>query len=166
MELLSILPNEDILNNVVDFLNLCQNEEGGFGGGPGQLSHLAPTYAAVNSLMICGTEKAYKCINRKKLYNFFLNLKNKKTGAFTMHKYGETDVRGIYCVLSVASLLNMLTPELLENIPEFISKCQTYEGGLGGLPGNEAHGGYTFCGLAALYLTGKTNKIDIHRLLV
>lgn len=29
---------------------------------------------------------------------------------------------------------------------------QTYEGGLGGAPGNEAHGGYTYCGVAALAL--------------
>ena len=30
----------------------CQDSEGGFAGGPGQLAHLAPTYAAVNSLVI------------------------------------------------------------------------------------------------------------------
>jgi hypothetical protein len=30
----------------------CQDPEGGFGGGPGQLAHLAPTYAAVNALAI------------------------------------------------------------------------------------------------------------------
>ena len=34
------------------FLARCQNPTGGFGGGPGQVSHLAPTYAAVNALAI------------------------------------------------------------------------------------------------------------------
>ena len=34
----------------------CQNKNGGFGGGPGQVSHLAPTYAAVNALAIIGGE--------------------------------------------------------------------------------------------------------------
>lgn len=33
-----------------------QNEGGGFGGGPGQLSHLAPTYAAVCALAYAGEE--------------------------------------------------------------------------------------------------------------
>ena len=33
-------------------------------GGPGQLPHLAPTYAAVLSLCILGTEEAYKAIDR------------------------------------------------------------------------------------------------------
>ena len=41
---------------------------------------------------------------------------------------------------------------------------KTYEGGLGGEPGNEAHGGYTFCGLAALSLCGCAEALDLHRL--
>lgn len=49
---------------VVDFLRHCQNPTGGFGGGPGQYSHLAPTYAAVNALVIIGTKEAYDAINR------------------------------------------------------------------------------------------------------
>ena len=42
----------------------CQSTEGGFGGGPGQYPHLAPTYAAVNALCILGTEEAFDVINR------------------------------------------------------------------------------------------------------
>jgi len=33
-------------------------------GGPGQLPHLAPTYAAVCALCIIGTEQAYESIDR------------------------------------------------------------------------------------------------------
>jgi hypothetical protein len=43
---------------------------------------------------------------------------------------------------------------------------QTYEGGLGGEPGNEAHGGYTFCGLAALMIAGCPHALDLQRLLL
>lgn len=50
--------------SVCRFLELCQSPEGGFGGGPGQYPHLAPTYAAVNALCIIGTEEAYDVINR------------------------------------------------------------------------------------------------------
>jgi prenyltransferase beta subunit len=42
---------------------------------------------------------------------------------------------------------------------------QTYEGGLGGEPGNEAHGGYTFCGLAALALIRQESVLDLPALL-
>lgn len=44
--------------------------------------------------------------------------------------------------------------------------CQTYEGGFGGLPALEAHGGYSFCGLAALVLLGKEALCDLDLLLV
>ena len=79
--------------------------------------------------------------------------------------------RGIYCLLVVAHLLNLLTPELLDGIPGFIASCQTYEGGFSCASQpyfsaeadetttilldtirpslGEAHGGYTFCSLAS-----------------
>lgn len=41
-----------------------QNPTGGFGGGFRQLSHCAPTYAAVLALVIVGTEAAYRAIDR------------------------------------------------------------------------------------------------------
>ena len=46
-----------------------------------------------------------------------------------------------------------------------ICRCQTYEGGFGGAPGMEAHGGYSFCGLAALALMGRARLCDTDRLL-
>lgn len=39
----------------------CQNTGGGYGGGPLQYSHLAPTYASINALVILG---AYESIDR------------------------------------------------------------------------------------------------------
>lgn len=50
--------------SVCQFLSRCQSPQGGFGGGPGQDPHLAPTYAAVNALCIIGTEEAFGVINR------------------------------------------------------------------------------------------------------
>lgn len=47
----------------------------------------------------------------------------------------------------------------------FNFRCQTYEGGFGGVPGMEAHGGYSFCGLAALMLMGKGHLCDTNSLL-
>jgi protein farnesyltransferase subunit beta len=45
-------------------LKKCQHPTGGFGGGPYQQAHLAPTYGAVNSLCIIGTEEAYNAVDR------------------------------------------------------------------------------------------------------
>lgn len=143
-------------SKIAGFLGKCQSEKGGFGGGPGQLPHIATTYAAVNALCIIGTPEAYAVINREGLYNFLLSLRG-EDGSFSVHVDGEVDTRGAYCAISVARLTNIFTSELFKGTEDWIAKCQTWEGGFGGCPGMEAHGGYSFCGLAALILLGKTN---------
>lgn len=47
-----------------------------------------------------------------------------------------------------------------------VRSCQNWEGGLSGVPGLEAHGGYTFCGTAALVILGKEHMLDLKALLV
>ncbi|KAH8091781.1 terpenoid cyclases/Protein prenyltransferase [Cristinia sonorae] len=154
----------------VETLLAMQHPNGGFGGGPGQAAHLLPTYAAVCALAIAGQPGAgggWDQIDRAKIYDFFMSLKQ-PDGSFLVAHDAEVDVRGIYCLLAVATLLNILTPELVAGTPEFIASCQTYEGGFGNasFPGwalrgsvidpgiarpplGEAHGGYTFCGTAS-----------------
>lgn len=66
----------------------------------------------------------------------------------------------------MATLLDLLTPELLHNVDKFIAACQTYEGGFAcssfpfpslETPTSraalaEAHGGYTSCALNSHFL--------------
>uniref|UniRef100_A0AAZ3SHY9 Protein farnesyltransferase subunit beta n=1 Tax=Oncorhynchus tshawytscha TaxID=74940 RepID=A0AAZ3SHY9_ONCTS len=131
-----------IASDVCKFLAQCQSPTGGFAGGPCQAAHLAPTYAAVNALCIIGTQEAYNIIDRyysiidrEKLLSFLFSVKQ-PDGSFVMHIGGEVDV-----------------------------SCQNWEGGLGGVPGLEAHGGYTFCGMAALVILGKEHMLDLKSLL-
>lgn len=81
---------------------------------------------------------------------------------------------GTYCLLVVATLLDLLTPELLHNVDKFISACQTYEGGFAcssfpfpslGEPTSraamaEAHGGYTSCALNSHFLLASIRPPD------
>ena len=46
-----------------------------------------------------------------------------------------------------------------------LCRCQTHEGGIGGYPGVEAHGGYTFCALAAMEILEQTQALDLRALL-
>jgi hypothetical protein len=87
-------------------------------------------------------------------------------GAFRMHVDGELDVRGAYCAVTVARLSG-ISPnnKLFEGTAQWIAECQTYEGGFGGAPGLEAHGGYSFCGAAALALLGTTYTVNLKSLL-
>jgi protein farnesyltransferase subunit beta len=155
------IPTE-IKMQAIETLEVCKHPSGGYGGGKDQLAHLATTYAAINTLAILGD---YKSINQTKVYEFLMRMKQ-KDGSFRMHVGGEIDIRGSYCALSVAILLNIVTPELVDGVAEFIILCQSFEGGLGPIPGVEAHGGYTFCGLAAIGLLRKTNLLDTEALIV
>jgi protein farnesyltransferase subunit beta len=81
-----------------------------------------------------------------------------------MHHGGEVDLRGTYCAMSVATLLNIVDSDLIGNAPDFVAKCQTYEGGYSCVPFDEAHGGYTFCASAAMVLMKSVPKINLPRL--
>lgn len=82
-----------------------------------------------------------------------------------MHDGGEVDVRGAFAMLAVAHMLRLdLKPQLEEGVVDFISRCQTFDGGIAAEPTCEAHGGYTYCGLAALGMVGKMNVLDLPRL--
>ena len=157
--------SEDDKSAIVKFLGNCQDPDGGYAGGPSQVAHLAPTYAAVNTLVIIGTEEAYNVTNREKLVAWLDKLRN-EDGSFTMHVDGEVDIRGVYCALSAARLLNVYSESLFRNTDQWLLRCQTYEGGFGGVPGMEAHGGYSFCGLAALILLGKERLCNLDNLLL
>ncbi len=161
LDLLDAIPDE-LCPRVVDTLRRFQNETGGFGGGPSQLSHGAPTYASCLALLAVAAKfpAAYDCIDRPSLYRWFLSMKT-PSGGFRMHDDGEVDVRGTYTVVAIAALLNLLTVELTDGVAEFTVSCQTYEGGFGGEPGNEAHGGYAFCAVAALQILGKLHTCDL-----
>lgn len=147
--------------DVVSTLRSMQNDSGGFGGGPQQLSHFAPTYAAVLSLCIIGTDEALSIIDRTAMYKFMLDMKDPVTKGIRMHRDGEIDTRSIYTCLVVARVLNILTPELCDGVAEYLLSCQTYEGGFGGEPFNEAHGGYNFCAFAALLILGRARECDV-----
>ena len=172
LALLDALPDESedpiLTARVVDTLKRMQRIDGtllgGFGGGPGQLPHCAPTYAATLALVTMGTEAALATIDRKRLYRFLLSMRTPE-GAFRMHDDGEVDTRAAYTALSVASLTNILTPELSAGTAEWIAKCQTFEGGFGAEPFNEAHGGYSFCAVAALAILDRMDAVDLGALL-
>lgn len=159
--------------------NLTQSKDnadmymgGGFGGGPGQMAHCATTYASILALCIIAgcsdinkqaANQAQDLLHERrwKIYVWFLMLKDPISGAYHMHEDGEMDVRAAYIVTCISTLLNIQEYELLldDSVKNYISDCQTYEGGFGGEPNVEAHGGYTYCALAALQLLQRQSSL-------
>jgi protein farnesyltransferase subunit beta len=102
---------------------------------------------------------------REKMYKFFMSLKQ-PDGSFIVSKDAEVDIRGVYCLLVTATLLDLLTPELVAGTASFVASIQTYEGGFASSSASyyisddeildeprptlgEAHGGYAGCAIAA-----------------
>ncbi|KAJ0395021.1 hypothetical protein P43SY_003234 [Pythium insidiosum] len=165
LELLDALPdandpNDDLLRRAVSTIRHFWNDSGlGFGGGPQQLGHTATTYASCLTLALIGSDDALESVDRQALYRFFMARKHHASGAFAAHDGGEVDVRVTYCVISIASLFGILTDELTRGVVEYVVACQTYEGGFGGEPFNEAHGGYAFCAVATLWLLDSLHAV-------
>ena len=161
--------DEALARDVVRFLRACRRRRGrracfGFGGGPGQMPHVATTYAATCALVTIGTEEARETLVKEDVRAFLMSLKDETTGGFRVHDGGETDARGCYAALATAHLCGVLDDELTRGVGAFVARCQSYEGGIAGEPLGEAHGGYTFCGLAACALAGSLDALDLGNL--
>lgn len=150
---------------------LAQHPNGGYGGGYGQLPHLAGTYATVLSLAITGGFEAYESIDRRSLWHFLGRMKQ-ADGGFTMAEGGEEDIRGAFCAVVVLSLLNLpldLPPDaparlggrttFTDGLADWVARCQSWDGGISAEPGTEAHGAYAFCGLGCLAIIGPPKEI-------
>ena len=92
-------------------------------------------------------------------------------GTFQNHINGESDLRSTYCAIITASVLNLINydnldeDDLTKGVVNNIKNCQTFEGGLGPEPFCEAHGGYSYCGIATLVLLNKLKEIDMNSFL-
>eukprot|EP01017_Pseudomicrothorax_dubius_P030269 TRINITY_DN3760_c0_g1_i8.p1 TRINITY_DN3760_c0_g1~~TRINITY_DN3760_c0_g1_i8.p1 ORF type:complete len:405 (-),score=87.70 TRINITY_DN3760_c0_g1_i8:110-1324(-) len=152
--------------DLIYILRKCQAEEGGFAGAPHMKPHLAPTYAAILSIISLEDVEAYNVVNREAMYKYLMKMKHPTIrGGFIMHEKGELDLRACFIAVLAAKVFKIDTPELFNGVAEYIASCQTYEGGVSGIRGSEAHGGYAFCGIAALSLLGRMDLLDIPRLL-
>ncbi|QIW98714.1 hypothetical protein AMS68_004232 [Peltaster fructicola] len=146
-------------DRLITTLRPLQNVSGGFAGGHGQNSHCAPSYSCVLALAMVG---GLDMIDRTSMWHFLGQVKQ-PDGGFKVAVMAEEDIRGAYCAMTIISLLN-LPLDLPQDAParqhglksfsdglsDWIARCQTYEGGIGGAPTNEAHGAYAFCALACL----------------
>ncbi|KAI5809061.1 terpenoid cyclases/protein prenyltransferase alpha-alpha toroid [Peziza echinospora] len=100
---------------LIDTLRPIQNRSGGFGGGNGQKSHVAVSYASVLSLCTVGGKEAFDLIDRVSMWRWLSGLKQ-LDGGFRVCDGGEEDVRGAYCTLTLISLLGLPTELAPEDV--------------------------------------------------
>lgn len=138
----------------IDWIYGCQIRTGGFRGSPAtktpkssvyDTAHLPATYFAIALLLILGDDM--KRLNRKGALEGLKRLQN-KDGSFSPvligdEKYGEIDVRHVYCAIAIREMLSPVEPEEDIDVPtaiRYIQRCKGYDGGYAQSPELESHG--------------------------
>ena len=119
--------------------------------------HITMTMTGLLSLLLLGDD--LENVDRRKIASSLKYLQL-PTGAFLATRIStENDLRFVYCACVVAFILNDWSGIDKDLCTSFILQCQTYEHAFGQIPGAEAHGGSTFCAIAALSLMDRLNDL-------
>jgi len=71
----------------------------------------------------------------------------------------ENDMRFVYCACAISHILNDWSGIDKDAVVKYIQSCRTWDGAISLIPGQESHGGSTFCGIASLKLMGRLNQV-------
>ncbi|TNJ29829.1 Rab geranylgeranyltransferase [Giardia muris] len=149
-----------------------------FSGCPGHAPHLLQTTSALQVLLML--HHFNDVISPELgliLAQTIKELQDPTTGGFHGdHLTGEIDTRYAYAAVLSLTLLTERIPHLLKrplsaliDVPALIRHliaCFNGDGGFGTRPGDESHGGQTFCCVAALKILGAIDQIPDPLLLV
>jgi geranylgeranyl transferase type-1 subunit beta len=134
---------------------------GSFLGHPSPMQydfgHLAMTYTALASLRTLGDD-----LSRVNKHEIILSLRHLqlKDGSFQCVATGsEHDMRFLYCACSICHMLQDWSTFDARKAVQYIQSCHSWDGAFALLPGQEGHGGSTFCAVASLVLMGKDTEV-------
>lgn len=162
----------------VDWIYRCQHPDGGFRGFTGadfgqprkeankcwDPANLAATYFALATLVVLGED--LRRVERGKCLRWIrgLQLEDGSFGDALGEGGGVSrgqDARYCYCAAGVRRILSYAVGNEdvkkdedvdVEALMRFLSSLQTYEGSFANAPFQEAHAGWTYCGVGALSL--------------
>nr|XP_043632002.1 geranylgeranyl transferase type-1 subunit beta [Erigeron canadensis] len=115
-------------------------------------SHLASTYCALAILKTLNYD--FSLFNCSSILMSMKHLQQPDGSFMPIHTGAETDLRFVYCAAVISSLLDNWSGMDKEKAKKYILSCQSYDGGFGLIPGQESHGGATYCAVASLRLMG------------
>ncbi|KAI7861382.1 protein geranylgeranyltransferase-like protein type I beta subunit [Spinellus fusiger] len=119
-------------------------------------SHIANTYTALLNLIILGDDLSR--VHRKAILSTIRSLQQEDGGIAPTKGSNEQDVRFVYCAAAICYILDDWSGLDMEKTVDYIRRLQSYEYAIGQSPGQESHGGSTFCGTGALTLMEKQEE--------
>uniref|UniRef100_A0A1I7XQ67 Geranylgeranyl transferase type I subunit beta n=1 Tax=Heterorhabditis bacteriophora TaxID=37862 RepID=A0A1I7XQ67_HETBA len=116
-------------------------------------ANLAQTYSALLSLAILGDDLSK--VDRCAILNT-ISKSQKDDGSFWgQGKDSESDMRFVFCATAICHILNDDNAINWSRLSQFIRASLNYDGGIGQGPGDESHGGSTYCAIASLALSNR-----------
>lgn len=141
--------------------NDCTTDESN-DGNPYAHSHIAMTYTALATLTALGDD--LRRVDKEKIIESLSKLQ-RPDGSFqaVLNMPSESDLRFLYCACAISYMLHDWRGVHKDLSVEYILKCISFDGGIALLPGQEGHGGSTFCGIASLVLMGRLDALSINQ---
>jgi len=150
------LPEKEML----EFVDDCLDENGGFSPAPGHYPSITYTLSAVQILRIYDKLNDYP--NKDKIINFVSGLQN-DDGSFRSYPEedpSECDTRFSFCAVATLKLLGRLDMIDCEKALQYVIKCQNFDGAFGVRENSESHAGQVFCCVGVLKILNGLERID------
>jgi len=119
--------------------------------------HVAMTYTALCTLRTLGDD--WSRVDRLGIIRALRGLQL-DDGSFQCIAVGsEHDMRFLYCACCISHLFDDWSGVDIDKAARYIRSCRSFDGGIALLPGQEGHGGSTFCATASLVLMGRLDEV-------
>jgi len=141
---------------VLDFVDTCFHEFGGYSASVRHDPHLLYTLSAIQILALFDEMDR---LDRDKISTYVASLQQ-DDGSFMGDKWGEIDSRFSFCALASLALIDRLEAIDVDKAIEYIVACMNFDGGFGCNPGSESHAGQIYCCVGALSITHSLHHID------
>ncbi|TPX70686.1 hypothetical protein SpCBS45565_g01640 [Spizellomyces sp. 'palustris'] len=115
------------------------------------------TYTALACLVILGDDLSR--VNRDAITASLRQLQQENGSFCPNWGSDERDMRFLYCACTISFMLNDWRGMDVDRALAFIRDSQTYEYAFGQGPGQEAHGGSTYCAVASLSLMNRLDEL-------
>lgn len=120
--------------------------------------HIAMTYTALYTLKALGDDLS-RIIDKTAIIQALRHLQL-DDGSYQCIAVGsEHDMRFLYCACCISHALGDWSGLDKERAVHYIKSCRSFDGAIALLPGNEGHGGSTFCGIASLVLMERLDEV-------
>ncbi|GKY99234.1 hypothetical protein MPSEU_000878700 [Mayamaea pseudoterrestris] len=119
--------------------------------------HISMTYTALATLHTLGDD--FSRVNRHGILQSLRALQLENGSFKCTINDAEHDMRFLYCACCISHMLHDWSGVNINAAVDYIRKCRSFDGAIALLPGQEGHGGSTFCAIASLALMQRLDDV-------